>query len=151
MNNKGFTLVELLAVIVLISVVALIGTTSVIGVRKAINKKLFFTKLDLVIEAAKDYGSDNKDKISNSINTIIIEGKNYKYIEETVDFLISENYYETDETDSSGNHALINNMDNIVYNDLKVKIYKKNNRIHACICDNKDGILKTLNYQGEIC
>lgn len=135
MNNKGFTLVELLAVIVLISVVALIGTTSVIGVRKAINKKLFFTKLDLVIEAAKDYGSDNKDKISDSTNNINIEGIDYKYIETTVDDLINKKYYDTDETDSDGNPALIDNRDNSSHNKIKVKIYKKNNRIHACICD----------------
>ena len=41
MNKKGFTLVELMAVIVIISIIALVGVTSITGVRKQMDKKLF--------------------------------------------------------------------------------------------------------------
>ena len=44
MNKKGFTLVELMAVIVIISIIALVGVTSITGVRKQMDKKLFEEK-----------------------------------------------------------------------------------------------------------
>ena len=45
MNKKGFTLTELLAVIVIMSIVATIGLVSVTGVKRQINQKLFTDKL----------------------------------------------------------------------------------------------------------
>lgn len=47
MNKKGFTLVELMAVIVIISIIALVGVTSITGVRKQMDKKLFEEKFKL--------------------------------------------------------------------------------------------------------
>ena len=38
MNKKGFTLVELMAVIVIISIIALVGVTSITGVIKQMDK-----------------------------------------------------------------------------------------------------------------
>ena len=53
MNKKGFTLVELMAVIVIISIIALVGVTSITGVRKQMDKKLFEEKLNSAISSAE--------------------------------------------------------------------------------------------------
>ena len=67
MNEKGFTLVELMAVIVLISIIALIGVTSVMGIRRQMDTKLFEEKLTSAIASAEKWGDDNKDEL-NIIN-----------------------------------------------------------------------------------
>ena len=46
MKNKGFTLVELLAVIVILSLVIIIGTFSVMKIRKNSLKKIVDTKVN---------------------------------------------------------------------------------------------------------
>ena len=51
MNKKGFTLTELLAVIVILAVVSLIGTVSITGVKRKMNENMFRNKLAEVISA----------------------------------------------------------------------------------------------------
>lgn len=57
-NKRGFTLTEVLVVIVIIGIVLTIAVPSVILVRKRINKRMFEEKKSLILVAAELYGKD---------------------------------------------------------------------------------------------
>ena len=59
-NKKGFTLVEILAVIVLISLIIIIAVPSVKSISYKSKKKLFNTKVELTKEAVNLWGTNNK-------------------------------------------------------------------------------------------
>ena len=144
MNKKGFTLVEILAVLVIIVVVSLIGTVSITGVKKKMEENLFKNKLGEIISAASKWGEDNKSELDT---------------ERTVGFLITNGYLETEEAinpvkyehtcgslsnDENGyvedglcKNVITNNVDYKVLNSLVVKIYRENNRVYSCIVDSE--------------
>ena len=66
MNRKGFTLVELLAIIALISIITLIAIPSIRYANKKITNKNYETKKELIKAAAEEYGDDYKEEILNS-------------------------------------------------------------------------------------
>jgi len=55
MNKKGFTLVELLAVIVVLAVVMLIATTAVVPMMNRARKNAFITEIQSLIKGAEAY------------------------------------------------------------------------------------------------
>lgn len=59
MNKKGFTLVELLAVIVILTLLALITTTSVTKIVSDSKTELSNTQIELIKSAAKIWGTEN--------------------------------------------------------------------------------------------
>ncbi len=59
-NKKGFTLVELLAVIVLLGVLIAIAVPSVLGISKSIKKKMYEAKVKTIEVAAEAWADDNK-------------------------------------------------------------------------------------------
>ena len=59
-KKKGFTLTEILVVIVLIGVIMAIAIPSVVEVRKRINKRLLSEKKQEILVAAQLYGNDRK-------------------------------------------------------------------------------------------
>ena len=73
MNKLGFTLTEILAVIVLMAVISLIAYSATNAVQKNINQKLYQTTLEEIEKGAKDYGEDNEAKITNQGVTISID------------------------------------------------------------------------------
>ncbi|MDD5864972.1 MAG: prepilin-type N-terminal cleavage/methylation domain-containing protein [bacterium] len=144
MNKKGFTLVEILAVLVIIVVVSLIGTVSITGVKKKMEENLFKNKLGEIISAASKWGEDNKSELDTN---------------KTVGFLITNGYLETEEAinpikyehtcgslsndvngyveDGLCKNVITNNVDYKVLNSLVVKIYRENNRVYSCIVDSE--------------
>ncbi len=61
MNKKGFTLVELLVVIVIIGVLSVIIVPSVININKGVNERLYEQKKENIEAAAVLYGNNNED------------------------------------------------------------------------------------------
>lgn len=59
MNNKGFTLVELLAVIIILSLLAILASTSVSKIVKDSKNDLYDTQINLIKSAAEAWGADN--------------------------------------------------------------------------------------------
>lgn len=59
-NKKGFTLVELIAIIVLMSAIISITYTSVVAVLNRQKKKLFEESMNGIIESATIYATENK-------------------------------------------------------------------------------------------
>ena len=66
MNKKGFTLVELLAVIIILSLLVLITSTSVTKVLKDSKNKLSSAQIGLIESAAKAWSADNLENMSDT-------------------------------------------------------------------------------------
>lgn len=125
-NNKklGFTLTEILIVIVIIGVVLAISIPSIIAVRKRINERLLENKKDLILVAAELYGKDK----GITTDTII-----YVYT------LIEAKYIDADiksnDSNCSGEHTekgcVINPVDDSSLNNERILIKKNGNGVIA--------------------
>lgn len=62
-KNKGFTLVELLAVIVILAILALIAVPNISGLLKKSRNNMFCKKVQSIEAAAKYYAQDYEDKL----------------------------------------------------------------------------------------
>ena len=139
-NNKGLTLVELLAVIVLISLLLGLGIPGINRIRENMNKKALNTKIGLIEQAGVLWGQDNKTMLQkdgldgtcnlgkDSTGTFI---KCYKILLKDLiedDYLDSENYnsitYKNPRTD-----------EDMIDKSCYVSVYKKNNRVYAYFND----------------
>lgn len=132
--NKGFTLVELMVVLVIIVIVSSIGYAGISAVQSGIKKNLWNGKIELIETGAKEYGEDNLNELNNICT---IDEKEYdSCLETTVDYLIKNNYISTDETKEDGSKTITNDTlgeddPNYYVNNLKVYIYVENNIVYA--------------------
>ncbi len=92
MNKKGFTLVELLVVIVIIAVLSVIIIPSIININKNINSRLLSEKIENIESSAILYANNNEE-IFNGTDVV------YLYIYELVD----SNYMTVDVNEGSTN------------------------------------------------
>ena len=162
MNKKGFTLVEIMAVIIIISVIALVGVTSVAGVRRQMDRKLFEDKLSSAISSAEKWGEDNKEELPKlkTIGELIVDG--YYESEEAVNPNLYNGYAcnSTDKKDPKGykdgdlcKNVVTNNVDNLIVNDIEIEIISKHNRVYACISGNQnnhDLVVDPDKYSSEL-
>lgn len=123
--KKGFTLVELMAVLVLIVIISTIGYAGITAVKNNIEKNLWETKVEEIETGAIKYGQDNLNKLNGTCNEI------NNCLEVDVEFLIKSNYVNTDEENDAGNEIITNNITGEIVNSNKVYIYLENNRVYA--------------------
>ena len=154
MNKKGFTLTELLAVILILSIILVIGTVSISGLRLRIKQNMFNTKLDLIISEAKNWGEDNMDLLKNDVT--LSNGETKEGIRLRIDRLIDNGngYLKTDETVSLDKlygyscspektygkeckYVITDNTSDLIINDVSLYIYKEYNRAYACIINDE--------------
>ncbi len=64
--KKGFTLVELIAVLVILSLISLIAIPTVNNSLKKYKENLYEDAIDNIEQAAKNWGADNIGKLPNS-------------------------------------------------------------------------------------
>ena len=106
MKNNGFTLVELLAVVVIISIITLMGTVGIQAAKRGINGYMWETTEELIESAAQTFGNDKKEYIKNLDNACEIDGESKVHcITITVQTLIDRGYLTT--------------RDTITYNDIE--------------------------------
>ena len=72
MKNKGFTLVELLAVIVILGVLLIVAIPNVFGIQKRIKVEMYCTKVHNIEKAAKLYAKDYQDELKAGSITITV-------------------------------------------------------------------------------
>jgi prepilin-type N-terminal cleavage/methylation domain-containing protein len=110
MKNRGFTLVEILAVITLIGVLALITIPTIDVVIKSTREKGYENQKEVILSAAKDYGA------SNMMELPTVDG-DYVYI--TLGDLKLSGFIEVD---------VINPINELcISNDTVIVITRKNN------------------------
>lgn len=136
MKKNGFTLIEVLAVIVILSIVVSLATISVMKIRNDSLKELLQTKVNNLEAAAKVYGQENPDELKFNCG---VEGYSSDFCTVvTVGELIEGNYFKSTERNKDGNIDLINNVTNeSMWND-EIIIYKKNNNYYAKYLKNDD-------------
>ena len=83
-KDKGFTIPELLAVIVLIEILSTIATASYNGISNSVKKRTLDSKLDLIKIKAGEYASDN-DVVSETISVAKLINEGYLDSENTSD------------------------------------------------------------------
>lgn len=124
-NKKaGFTLTEILIVIVIIGVVLAIAIPSIIAIRKRINERLLENKKDIILVAAELYGRDkgfNTDTIIY-VYTLIEAG----YVDADID---------SNNSNCNGEHTekgcVINPVDDSSLNNERILIKKNGNGVIA--------------------
>ena len=150
MKKNGFTLVELLAVIVILAIVTSMASVGVSSLRKGINKSMWNSTVELIENGAKNYCSDKKTQIKNidvSKNKCMINGKEYvPCLTIKVEDLLERKYVNTKNYAIRNNEkikVLVNNTviksDNetenfkngYYVNDEKVYIYLENDLCYA--------------------
>ena len=136
MKKNGFTLVELLAVVVILALITLMGTVGVGSLKNGINKSMWNSTVELIETAAKRYGEDKKNIIINKNESCTINGVSHKPgYEVTVEDLISKKYIATKELVNNTIEKSKNENDNFTngyyVNNGKVCIYIEDNLSYA--------------------
>lgn len=115
MNNKGFTLVELLAVLILVSVIMTIAIPSIGSSMSRAKKKENASSIKILESAAEFYVSDYKYNINDSLEQCYI----------TINELLNNDFItEDDVVDSDGNE-----FTGVIVYDRKKNSFKYNENI----------------------
>ena len=68
MNKNGFTLVELISVIVLLGLLMVIAVPNALNLSKKVKEKSYNTKIDLIEQAANNYGQTNISLVRRGVS-----------------------------------------------------------------------------------
>ena len=129
-SNKGFTLVEVLAVIVLISIITTFAFNAYSYVIKNSKDRAVVIGIDNIMSAAEVYSKESKD---SDWGTFITDGTTYKFSCVTVQDLINNGYFGNDFVNKSVSDG------NGITNDTYIKIIKN---------DTNKTIVSTETYDG---
>lgn len=134
MNKRGFTFVELIAVIAIIGILSVIVVPNIIKINQNVDVRLAEEKKDHIINAAELYGNNNPDLFAGTdtaeikVNDLVIAGyldndSKEGCAEKESNCIINPAYDETkDEKEIDGKKS---------FNDVCVKLVKKNTGIVA--------------------
>ena len=133
MNNKGFTLMELLGVIVVLGIISAIAVPSIGAITNVIKRNMLDKKVTIIEEAATLLGEDIKASIIDS-NLRYKEYPCRSFIVSNLvpDYLDKDNDNVCLTNDTNGLGCIEDPSDNNKYLDkLELIIYYKNKRINA--------------------
>lgn len=150
MNKKGFTLVELLAVLVVLSLVVTLGVFSIMGITKGIKQKAVETKVKNLEISAVEYGQEHTNETNFFDIKCNVDGTDYNFCKKIqVKDLVSSEVFETEETEKNSEgevvKTVINNLTNESMMNEEITIYRKNNRIYAIFKNNTNARNEYLN------
>ena len=127
MNRRGFTLVELLSVLVLISLLLGLAIPGINKISNNMKKKSYSKKVSLVESAAILWGQDHRTLLQTNDDCKLSTDKIVSCYKITVGSLIKDNYLDSDK--NSGEY--INPVDNSDMKECIVFVFKENNRVYA--------------------
>lgn len=84
-KNRGFTLLELIGVMIVLAIISMLVIPQIIAVLRNSKEDLYKEQVNLILDAAKNYGVDHYDEL-DEINITFL----------TLDKLISSGYIETE-------------------------------------------------------
>lgn len=125
--KKGFTLVELLAVIAILAVIALIAIPTGMGVSKNVKKKMYCQKRDMILVEAKNWGNNNLDKVKATC-----------YYRIKVKTLVEDGYLKKEDNPSNW---ITNPYTNRSMDNENVYLYLKNNRATAWLNETEPNLI----------
>lgn len=106
MKKNGFTIVEILAVLVIMSLIIGIAFPSIARIKTKANEKAYAEKINMIKSSAEQYIEDNANKlISNSECALNSSGQCVYNIEITLKELIQKGYFHTEKTDTNKNQG----------------------------------------------
>lgn len=155
MNKKGFTLVEVLAVIIILGVVMTMGSIGIGAVKNKIEQNMFEKKITFVISAAQTWGQDNKESLTTPQYRTVVQLIDSGTLETEETYIQDDASYtcSTKKPSIDGKthcYVIENNVDGRPINNLPVKIYMRHNRVYACIPTNEAAYATTIkNLLGE--
>ena len=113
-NRNGFTLVELLAVVVLLSVLLVMAVPAVLSFTNRMKQDMFCNKIDTVVKSAQLYGQDNMASIvgkkigQSAADSCIINGnvrlsdtEGIECVKTNVDALLKKGYLSKEAPDKN--------------------------------------------------
>ncbi len=126
--KKGFTLVELLAVIVILALLAVIAVPSAFGISESIKEKMYCEKISMILSSAKTWGNEHSSRLKSNC-----------YLETSIKALIDEGVIkkENDNAPYITNPVTGESMD-----EKKVFLYLKNKRAYAFYDFNSESLEK---------
>ena len=128
-KKNGFTLVELLAVIVILGLIAVIAIPNSMKVSDGVKKNMLCEKINLLLSDAKRFGNEHLGVLRGATNC---------YIPVTVQVLIDKGVIKKEE-----NGGITNPYDGSSMVDREIRIYYKNKRAYAYY-NETDNILKPI-------
>lgn len=124
-KEKGFTLVELLAVIVILAILALIAVPNVSSLVRKSKTNMFCKKVESIEAAAKNYAQDNFTDSLTEEETIIVD-------KIPLGVLVEKGYLNKDSKDCTiGTNCVLDERNNTYLDNHYVQIYSKNKRFYG--------------------
>jgi len=74
MKKNGFTLVEILAVIVIIALLMVLTIPNILKISRSTKERAYETKIDLIEQSAISFGMDNRNYIMQGVNPYLTSG-----------------------------------------------------------------------------
>lgn len=129
MNKKGFTISEVLTVIIIISIIITIAIPSISTITDRINKRLLEGKKEVILSAAEQYGKDNESlfMLSDNVTIYLYQLIEQEYIDKDVDF--NEDNCTNSTIDYKG--CVINPVDKTSLNNTIILLKKDGDTITA--------------------
>lgn len=114
MKSKGFTLTELLGVIVILAIIAIIAFPSVLGLLNSSQNETDEAMQNFAITAARSYVNDNMDSYPKAL-----EGQTKTYSNLKIQTLLDEGYISSTTISSEKNCEMLNDEIKITSDSVK--------------------------------
>ena len=141
MNRKGFTLVELLAVIVLMTILVTVAVPSVTKIGRSLKTESFCSKVKVIEAAALEYATDyftGRESSSNGIvgvsldNVSLMDLVNMGYLKTDISIGVDSNNKPTEcNLYTVNSKCLLDPRDNSAMDYETVRIWTSNKRLYA--------------------
>ena len=129
-NKKGFTLLEIIAVIVILALLSLLAGVSINAVSDRVKTKSFCTKIQTIEAGAMQYGDDKKSSLFTNSQPNVpgcrVSDKS-KEACVSVNTLITEGYLKND----IGTNDIVDPRNKNSLMNKTIKLYAKYNRVYA--------------------
>lgn len=141
MNKKGFTLVELISVVVLLSIILILVIPAYTQIEGQIKNSNLKNKKSMISNAMLEYANTN---LLDKLKPLGQTGTNELYY--SLDYIIANNIFAASETDPQGNKMFLNPVTNdklygcikVIYDvnkfEVKTEFIDKNNQAEMDNC-----------------